>query len=93
MEDNVTVLGADWCRDTRRTLEWLGEWNIPHRYVNVDSDPMAEMEVSDLNHGQPKLPTLVLEGNGTRVLSVPNQDELLQALAETELMPQQAPQG
>jgi hypothetical protein len=34
----ITVYGADWCEDTRRSLRHLRRLAVPHRYLNVDED-------------------------------------------------------
>ena len=34
----ITVYGADWCEDTRRSLRHLRRLGVPHRYENVDED-------------------------------------------------------
>ncbi len=34
----ITVYGADWCEDTRRSLRHLRRLGVAHRYVNIDED-------------------------------------------------------
>lgn len=31
----ITVFGADWCEDTRRSLRHLRRLGVPHQYLNV----------------------------------------------------------
>ena len=34
----ITVYGADWCEDTRRSQRLLRRLHVPHHYVNIDED-------------------------------------------------------
>ena len=37
----ITVFGADWCEDTRRSLRHLRRLSVAHRYLNIDEDLAA----------------------------------------------------
>ena len=82
----ITLYGANWCDDTIRTQSRLAAFAVGYHYVNVDANPMGQEEVRELNEGSLKLPTVVIEGSGTRILSVPNERELWQALVDTRLL-------
>ena len=34
----ITVYGADWCEDTRRSQRLLRRLHVPHHYINIDED-------------------------------------------------------
>ena len=82
----VTLYGANWCGDTIRMQSRLNALAVGYHYVNVDANPMGQEEVRELNQGSLKIPTVVIEGNGTRILSEPNEHELWQALIDTRLL-------
>ncbi len=86
MDSNVTVFGADWCEDTGRTLRALHSFSLPYEYINIDVNPMGTEEVRELNNGEIKIPTVVIEGTGTQILSVPSYEELREALMEAEVL-------
>lgn len=80
IQSSVTVYGANWCGYTNRTLVKLDDLSIPYCYLNIDSNPMADEEVRELNRGDNKLPAVVIEGHGTRILLGPDEAELVEAL-------------
>jgi mycoredoxin len=86
LDSNVTVFGADWCKDTDRTLRALKFFSLPYEYINIDLNPMGKEEVQELNNGEVKIPTVVIEGVGTQILSVPSDEELREALMEAEVL-------
>ena len=47
----ITVYGADWCEDTRRSQRLLRRLHVPHRYVNIDDDLDGLERAKALNHG------------------------------------------
>jgi glutaredoxin len=81
----ITVYGADWCEDTRRSLRQLRRLGIPHRYLNVDEDLDALERAKALNGGQRRTPTIDL-GLGGSALVEPDNDTLTAALAEIEML-------
>ena len=38
MTANITVYGADWCRDCRRTKQYLAKNDIPHSWIDVEAN-------------------------------------------------------
>jgi mycoredoxin len=80
--EKVKVYGADWCGDTRRTLEQLDKLGVAYDYVNVEEDESAALWVKEQNDGKERKPTVKM---GERVLSVPSAEELLGALRENGL--------
>jgi glutaredoxin len=74
----IKVYGADWCGDTKRTLKYLDNLNINYEYIDVEKDVSVSEWIKSQNEGKERKPTLLV---GSRVLSVPSEDELKAALA------------
>ena len=77
--DKVTVYGADWCGDTKRTLQHLDGLGVAYDYVDVEQDEQASRWVKQHNEGKERKPTLKV---GEQVLSTPSNQELESALRE-----------
>lgn len=84
----ITVYGADWCEDTRRTRRHLRRLGVRHRYLNVDEDLDALKTATRLNGGQRRTPTVDL-GVGGPPLVEPANDALTGALVELEMLTQE----
>ena len=39
---DITVYGAHWCPDCRRSKQFLGEHQIPYNWVDIEQDSKAE---------------------------------------------------
>jgi hypothetical protein len=83
----ITVYGAEWCEDTRRSLRHLRRLGIPHRYRNVDEDLDALDRACSLSGGLRRTPTIDL-GVGGDPLVEPTNDTLAGALVELEMLTQ-----
>ena len=81
----ITVYGADWCEDTRRTQRLLRRLHVPYHYVNVDEDLDGLSRATALNGGQRRTPTIDL-GLGGQALVEPDNDVLMEALVEREML-------
>ncbi len=81
----ITVYGADWCEDTRRSLRHLRRLAVPHRYVNIDEDLEALERAKRLNAGRRRTPTIDL-GVGGPALIEPDNDTLTAALVELDML-------
>ena len=82
MSERVTVYGADWCGDTRRTLRDLDRAGVGYDYVDIEEDADAEKKVIEFNRGKRRIPLVEIasdDGEPVR-LSVPNGSELAEAL-------------
>ncbi len=73
-DPTITLYGAYWCPDCRRSKQFLGEHQIPYRWVDIEQDPAAEQHVLDVNHGKRIIPTIEF-GDGA-VLVEPSNAEL-----------------
>ena len=58
-KDDITVYGAHWCPDCRRSKQFLGEHQIPYNWVDIEDDPEAEKFVIEKNDGKRIIPTIV----------------------------------
>jgi hypothetical protein len=81
----ITVFGAAWCEDTRRSLRHLRRLGIPHRFENVDEDLDALDRARALNGGQRRTPTIDLGLGGTALVE-PDNDTLTGALVEIDML-------
>jgi len=60
-EPKVTIYGAYWCPDCRRSKKFLGEQFIPFRWVDIEQDKEGEAYVLKRNDGKRIIPTIVFE--------------------------------
>jgi len=56
--DPVTMFGADWCRDCRRTKAQLDELGLTYRYVDLEADPAAADVAREIS-GRTNIPVVV----------------------------------
>ena len=57
----ITLYGAHWCPDCRRSKQFLGEHQVPYNWVDIEQDKEAEREVLEKNQGKRIIPTIVFE--------------------------------
>ena len=55
---NLTIYGAHWCPDCRRSKQFLGEYQIPYNWVNIEEDKAGEQYVLEKNSGRRIIPTI-----------------------------------
>jgi len=55
----ITVYGAHWCPDCRRSKMFLGEHQIPYEWVDIEENSEAERFVIEANKGKRIIPTIV----------------------------------
>lgn len=73
-EAKITLYGAHWCPDCRRSKQFLGEHKIPYEWVDIEQDASAEQYVIEVNHGRRIIPTIVFADGAT--LTEPSNAEL-----------------
>lgn len=54
----ITVFGAYWCPDCRRSKQFLGEHQIPYNWVDIEQDKEGEQYVLQKNDGKRIIPTI-----------------------------------
>jgi glutaredoxin-like protein len=79
----ITMYGANWCGDCRRSERLLTELNIPFEYIHVDEDDAAAAKVVELNDGAQSIPVIVFP-DGTH-LTEPSDPDLRRKLTELGL--------
>ncbi|MEV6828341.1 glutaredoxin domain-containing protein [Amycolatopsis sp. NPDC051102] len=70
----LTVYGASWCPDVKRSRALLDREGVEYSYVDVEADEAAERRVRELQDGARRIPTIVWE-DGTFLVE-PSDDEL-----------------
>jgi glutaredoxin-related protein len=83
----ITVYGADWCEDTRRSQRLLRRLHVRYHYVNIDEDLDGLERAKALNHGERRTPTIDL-GIGGPALVEPDNEVLTGALVERQMLSQ-----
>ena len=78
MESKVTVYGAYWCPDCRRSKKFLGENFIPFNWVDIEEDKEGEAFVIAKNGCKRIIPTIVFEDDS--FLVEPSNAELAKKL-------------
>jgi thioredoxin reductase (NADPH) len=74
----LTVYGAPWCPDCKRSKKFLAEHRVPYAWVDIDMDPEGLAYVERAQNGGRTIP-MVEFPDGTRLLE-PGNDELARAL-------------
>jgi thioredoxin reductase (NADPH) len=58
-EPIITVYGAPWCPDCKRSKQFLGEHQIPYKWVDIEKDKAGEQFVVRTNKGKRIIPTII----------------------------------
>jgi thioredoxin reductase (NADPH) len=77
--NEITVYGAHWCPDCRRSKQFLGEHQIPYNWVDIEEDLEGEKFVIEKNKGKRIVPTIVFADGS--FLVEPTNAELAEKLA------------
>jgi glutaredoxin-like protein len=78
---DITMYGADWCGDCRRSKRLLEELDVQVTHFDVAADESAAAKVIEINGGAQSIPVIVFS-DGTH-LTEPSDNDLkakLQAL-------------
>ncbi|OIH97437.1 MULTISPECIES: glutaredoxin family protein [unclassified Curtobacterium] len=75
--ETVTMFGADWCRDCRRSKALLDTLGVDYDYVDVEADPTAAARAEEIS-GRKNIPVVVLPDG--RHFVEPSDQELRTAL-------------
>ncbi len=74
LSPEITVYGAYWCPDCRRSKQFLGEHQIPYHWVDIEQDKEGEAYVLKKNHGKRIIPTIEFADGS--ILVEPSNSEL-----------------
>jgi mycoredoxin len=66
MTTEITMYGADWCGDCRRTKRYLEKNEVPHTWVDVEANPDEITTVMKFNDGRKNIPVVVF-ADGTHL--------------------------
>ncbi|MCR2813924.1 NrdH-redoxin [Microbacterium sp. zg.Y1090] len=55
---SLTVFGADWCRDCRRTKAQLDSLGVTYTYIDLEADPAAADVAREIS-GRMNIPVVV----------------------------------
>jgi thioredoxin reductase (NADPH) len=78
-QPSITVYGAHWCPDCRRSKQFLGEHQIPYRWIDIEQDKDGEQYVIQKNNGKRIIPTIEFADHS--ILVEPSNAELAAKLA------------
>lgn len=59
MTTEITMYGAEWCGDCRRSKRFLDSNNVSYKYIDVESDTSASEKVIEINGGMRSIPVIV----------------------------------
>ena len=62
----ITMYGAEWCGDCRRSKKFLDGNNVAYNYVDVEADASASDKVIEINGGMRSIP-VILFSDGTQL--------------------------
>ncbi len=78
-KDQITMYGADWCGDCRRSKRLFEELNVEYTLIDTDADETAADKVIEINGGAKSIPVIVFS-DGTH-LTEPSDNDLKAKLA------------
>ena len=71
---DITMYGADWCGDCRRSKRLFEELDIQVNHIDVEVDQSAAAKVVEINGGAKSIPVIVF-ADGTH-LTEPSDNDL-----------------
>ncbi len=69
----ITLYGAPWCPDCKRSKQFLAEHRVDYKWVDIDRDPEGLALVERLQGGGRTIPTIVF-GEGDYLLEPSNEE-------------------
>jgi mycoredoxin len=81
--DQITMFGAEWCRDCRRTKAQLDDLGVAYRYVDLEADPAAADVAREIS-GRTNIPVVVYPDATHHV--EPSNDDVAAKLRELSLI-------
>ena len=80
----ITMYGADWCGDCRRSKRFLDSNSVAYNYIDVETDTSAADQVIEINGGMRSIP-VILFPDGTH-LTEPSDNALKEKLEALKLL-------
>ena len=84
MSEQITMYGAEWCGDCRRSKRFLDANNVQYNYSDVEADQSASDKVIEINGGMRSIPVITFS-DGTH-LTEPSDNALKAKLEELGLL-------
>lgn len=84
MESKITMYGADWCGDCRRSKRFLDENQVAYTYIDVEADASASEKVIEINGGMRSIPVIVFQ-DGSH-LTEPSDNALREKLSSLGIL-------
>ena len=78
LQEQIRLLGANWCPDCKRAKKFLVDQKIPFAYIDIESDPQAKFLVEEHNDGKTIIPTIFFPDGD--ILVEPSNAELAKKL-------------
>lgn len=82
---DVTMYGADWCGDCRRSKRLLDALDVSYEYIDVDVNDSAREKAVQINGGRQSIPVITF-ADGTH-LTEPSDPALREKLSSLGLIP------
>ena len=80
----ITMYGAEWCGDCRRSQRLLNELGVEYSYINIEEVEGAADKVVEINGGAQSIP-VVMFSDGTH-LTEPSDPDLRKKLENLGLI-------
>ena len=81
---DITMYGAEWCGDCRRSKKFLDANNVKYNYIDVEADAAASNKVIEINGGQRSIPVIIFS-DGTH-LTEPSDSALKEKLESLKVL-------
>jgi glutaredoxin len=81
--DTITMFGADWCRDCRRTKAQLDGLGVAYTYIDLEAEPAAADVAREIS-GRTQIPVVVYPDATHHV--EPSNDDVASKLRELALI-------
>ncbi|MFY9325597.1 MAG: glutaredoxin domain-containing protein [Candidatus Nanopelagicales bacterium] len=80
----ITMYGAEWCGDCRRSKKFLDSNGVDYNYIDVEADESASEKVIEINGGVRSIPVIIFS-DGTH-LTEPSDNALRQKLQDLKIL-------
>ena len=81
---DITMYGADWCGDCRRSKRLMDSLNVEYTIIDVEADSSASEKVIEINGGQRSIPVIVFP-DGTH-MTEPSDPDLRKKLEDLKII-------